>query len=51
MIKKYPLNTTLRYIADAMSERYNVDLMKARDIVATSFVAKCYYDNDCREFI
>lgn len=48
---RYKLNTTLRYIADALSENYDVDLQKARDIVATSFVAECYYDDDCRELI
>ena len=47
---RYKLNTTLRYIADALSENYDVDLQKARDIVATSFVAESYY-TDCRELV
>lgn len=42
-------NLTLLYIAEALSENYNVEPEKAKEIVASSFVAKCY--DKCQEVI
>ena len=36
------MNDSLQYIADALSENYNIDQQKAEEIVASSFVARCY---------